>query len=112
MTRENFVKISQPLMERLQRPVGRVLRDAELEPDQVAMSSRRGARLECRSFETSFVSSSTRNRCVLTTGRSRGPWCAVQAALIENDVAVDDMVMTDVCPFTLGVETARGLVLV
>ncbi len=32
---------------------------------------------------------------------------AVQAALIENDVAVDDMVMTDVCPFTLGVETAR-----
>jgi hypothetical protein len=26
----------------------------------------------------------------------------IQAALIGQDAAVDDMVMTDVCPFTLG----------
>lgn len=32
---------------------------------------------------------------------------AVQAALLQNDVAVSDMVMTDVCPFTLGVEIAK-----
>ena len=32
---------------------------------------------------------------------------AVQAALIGDDKAVDDMVMTDVCPFTLGVEIAK-----
>jgi molecular chaperone HscC len=34
---------------------------------------------------------------------------AVQAALIANDRAVDDLVMTDVCPFTLGVDTAKKL---
>ena len=31
----------------------------------------------------------------------------VQAALIRDDRAVDDMVMTDVCPFTLGVEVVK-----
>lgn len=36
-----------------------------------------------------------------------GLGAAVQAALIGDDAAVDDMVMTDVCPFTLGVETAK-----
>jgi hypothetical protein len=34
---------------------------------------------------------------------------AMQAALIEQNAAVDDMVMTDVCPFTLGVDTAKEL---
>jgi molecular chaperone HscC len=32
---------------------------------------------------------------------------AVQAALLADDAAVDDMVMTDVCPFTLGVEIVK-----
>ena len=32
---------------------------------------------------------------------------AVQAALIEDNEAVSDMVMTDVCPFTLGVEVVK-----
>lgn len=32
---------------------------------------------------------------------------SVQAALINDDKAVDDMVMTDVCPFTLGVEVVK-----
>ncbi len=32
---------------------------------------------------------------------------AVQAALIAEDRAVDDMVMTDVCPHTLGVEVSK-----
>ncbi len=34
---------------------------------------------------------------------------AVQAALIDRDVAVNDVVMTDVCPFTMGVEIAKDL---
>ena len=32
---------------------------------------------------------------------------AVQAALIADDQAVDDLVMTDVCPFTLGIDTVK-----
>lgn len=34
---------------------------------------------------------------------------AVQAALIADNRAVDDMVMTDVCPHTLGIDTAKEL---
>ena len=36
-----------------------------------------------------------------------GMGAAVQAALIADDKAVDDMVMTDVCPFTLGIDVSK-----
>jgi molecular chaperone HscC len=34
---------------------------------------------------------------------------AVQAGLIDDDAAVNDLVVTDVCPFTLGVEISKDL---
>ncbi len=108
VTRENFVKISQPLMERLQRPVGRVLRDAELEPDQVGDVILVGGATRMpivRDFVREFFHKEP--LCTHNPDEVVALGAAVQAALIENDVAVDDMVMTDVCPFTLGVETAR-----
>lgn len=108
VTRENFVKISQPLMERLQRPVGRVLRDAELEPDQVGDVILVGGATRMpivRDFVREFFHKEP--LCTHNPDEVVALGAAVQAALMENDVAVDDMVMTDVCPFTLGVETAR-----
>lgn len=45
--------------------------------------------------------------CTFNPDEVVGLGAAVQAALIADDAAVDDMVMTDVCPFTLGVETAK-----
>ena len=34
---------------------------------------------------------------------------AIQAALIQDDAAVEDLVLTDVCPFTLGVEVSKEI---
>jgi molecular chaperone HscC len=109
-TREQFLTVSAPLLRRLLSPVGRVLRDAELRPQDVS--------------EIVLVGGATRSPVVsewVAREFGRAPLCrfnpdhvvalgaAVQAALIGDDEAVADMVMTDVCPFTLGIEIMRTL---
>lgn len=108
--REDLAVCCEPLLHRLASPVGRVLRDAELRPQDVT--------------EVVLVGGATRAPLVAdwvreTFGREplRGfdpdhvvaLGAAVQAALIRDDAAVSDMVMTDVCPFTLGVDVMRML---
>ena len=108
MTRENFAKVSTRLIDRLKKPIGKVLRDADCMPQEID--------------DVIFVGGATRmqivNECVaeyfkkpplssINPDEVVGLGAAIQAALISDDAAVDDMVMTDVCPFTLGVETAK-----
>jgi molecular chaperone HscC len=110
ITRADFAEASQGLLHRLASPVGRVLRDAELRPGDVS--------------EIVLVGGATRAPIVVDWVRDmfgRAPLsrfnpdqvvalgAAVQAALIADDAAVSDMVMTDVCPFSLGVEIMREL---
>jgi len=106
--REDFGRLVEPLMTRLKQPVMKALRDGQLTPVDVD--------------EVILVGGATRMRAVHDFVRQtlhKEPLCrfnpdevvalgaAVQAALITNDRAVDDLVMTDVCPFTLGVDTAK-----
>ena len=106
--RTDFAKLCEPLMQRIAGPVARALRDAELNPDDID--------------EVILVGGATRMpvlRDYVTTYFGKPPimrhspdevvalGAAVQAALIQQDAAVDDMVMTDVCPFTLGVEVVK-----
>ena len=108
VTREQFSKISESLRERLKGPIGKTLRDADCKPEDVD--------------EVIFVGGATRMPIVNDLVREylgKEPLAtfdpdevvalgaSVQAALIADDRAVDDMVMTDVCPFTLGVDTAK-----
>lgn len=108
ISRDEFAQVSMELIERLRKPIGKALRDADTSPDEVD--------------DVILVGGATRMPIVRDTIRElfgRDPLCtfnpdevvglgaAVQAALMTSDAAVDDMVMTDVCPFTLGVETAK-----
>jgi molecular chaperone HscC len=108
VTDEQFAKICKPLMERISKPVYKVLRDGELSPEDI--------------HDIILVGGATRMRVVnqyVEEMFARKPLvkydpdvvvalgAAVQSALINDDRAVDDMVMTDVCPFTLGVEVAK-----
>lgn len=111
-----FAEASAPLLERLARPTRRALRDANLLPGAVD--------------EVILVGGATRTRAVVDLVRElfdRAPsqsetggapvhpdhavalGAAVQAALVADDAAVDDLVMTDVCPHTLGVEIVKEL---
>jgi molecular chaperone HscC len=108
LTRGDFAALVEPLIQRLARPISKAVRDARCEPDEFS--------------DVILVGGATRMlpvRAFVTRLFGREPLCrhnpdevvalgaAVQAALIADDAAVDDMVMTDVCPFTLGVEVVK-----
>ncbi|REJ88465.1 MAG: molecular chaperone HscC [Planctomycetota bacterium] len=106
--RSTFEKVVKPLIDRLKAPVGKALRDGDCSPEEVD--------------EVILVGGATRMPLVSSFAREflkADPLCSfnpdevvalgagIQAALIMDDAAVEDMVMTDVCPFTLGIETVK-----
>lgn len=108
LTRESFGKICGKLVERLKGPIAKALRDGERDPNDID--------------DIILVGGSTRmvllNQLVqefferepqmdFNPDEVVALGAAVQAALIADDRAVEDMVMTDVCPFTLGVEVVK-----
>jgi molecular chaperone HscC len=107
VTRGEMEEIWVGLLERIRAPISRTLRDARLRTDQVD--------------EVLLVGGATRMPCVVRLAaqlfgrlplRSLPPdeavvlGAAVQAALKQGDASLEDMVVTDIAPFTLGIETA------
>ena len=99
-----------PLLERMRVPILRALRDASLGPEKID--------------EVLLVGGSTRMPCVarlaaqifgklplrkLPPDEAIAMGAAVQAALKGGDKAIDDVVVTDVAPFTMGIETSTKL---
>lgn len=108
ITRDDLMKMSDPLVKRLAQPMSRALRDAEIAPDSVSEVVLVGGATRSdavRRFVQEFFSVEAQAKHNPDEVVALG--AAVQAALIEDDAAVDDMVMTDICPFTLGVEVAK-----
>jgi molecular chaperone HscC len=108
LSRDEFSRIVDPIVKRLARPIGKAIRDSQLQPEDFQ--------------EVILVGGATRMSPVREFVKKyfgRAPVCthdpdevvalgaAVQAALIGDDIAVADMVMTDICPFTLGVEVCK-----
>ena len=102
---ERFEKLCEPLIERLREPVLRALRDGGIHADKLQ--------------EIVLVGGATRMPIVRRAvarmfGRFPGVGpnpdeavalgAAVQAGLKARDVALKEVVMTDVCPYTLGVD--------
>ena len=102
---ERFEKLCEPLLERLREPVLRALRDGGIHADKLQ--------------EIVLVGGATRMPVVRRAvarmfGRfpGMGPnpdeaialGAAVQAGLKARDAALKEVVMTDVCPYTLGVD--------
>ncbi len=111
ISREQFAALVEPLLERIERPVRRVLADAGKQPGDVhdvilvggATRMPLVAALARRIFEGREPISQLDPDHVVALG------AAVQAALTDRDESVADLVMTDVCPFTMGVEISRRL---
>lgn len=104
ITRERFEQASAELVARLRRPIERALLDARLEPNELS--------------EVVLVGGATRMPLVRQTVarlfqrlplRTINPdetivrGAAIQAALVARDAALDEVVLTDVMPFSLGV---------
>ncbi|HEY4293723.1 molecular chaperone HscC [Luteibacter sp.] len=101
-------KLAQPLLNRLWRPIERAMRDARIRAadlDNIVLAG--GATrmpiirvLATRMFGR-FPAVGHNPDEVVALG------AAVQAGLKMKDKALDEMVMTDVCPYTLGTEVVR-----
>lgn len=105
-----FAKAMKPLLERIAGPTAKAIRDAEYSVDQIDDVILVGGATRMpvlREYVQDYL-----KKIPLTEhdpDQVVALGAAIQSALIANDRAVDDMVMTDVCPFTLGVDSAREL---
>ncbi|QWT19060.1 molecular chaperone HscC [Bacillus sp. NP157] len=107
---ESFEKLAQPLLNRLWRPIERALRDARIRAadlDNVVLAGGATRMPMIRALATRmfgrFPAVGLNPDEVVALG------AAVQAGLKMKDQALNETVMTDVCPYTLGTEVARRL---
>lgn len=108
LDRESFSKICKTLIDQLRDPIGKVLRDGECDPadiDDIILVG--GATRMVLMDELVQEWFKKPPQTVLNPDEVVALGAAVQAALIQDDRAVEDMVMTDVCPFSLGVEIVK-----
>jgi molecular chaperone HscC len=109
LTRDAFEELSAPLVARLRAPVERALRDARLVPEEISHLVLAGGatrmplfrRLAARLFQRLPIATLNPDEVVALGA-------AVQAGLAMRDAALEDRVMTDVAPFTMGIETAHA----
>jgi molecular chaperone HscC len=107
---EAFEKLAEPLLNRLWRPIERALRDARIRAadlDNVVLAGGATRMPMIRALATRmfgrFPAVGLNPDEVVALG------AAVQAGLKMKDKALDETVMTDVCPYTLGTEVTRTL---
>lgn len=105
---ERFASLCDPLLQRLRVPVERALRDARIRSSDLYEIVLAGGatrmpivrKLVTRMFGR-FPASALNPDEVVALG------VAVQAGLKMDDAALEEIVMTDVCPYTLGIKTAQ-----
>lgn len=108
VTADEFAKLCDPLLQRIRTPVERALRDARIrapELNEVVLAG--GAtrkplirKLVARMFGRLPASHLNPDEIVALGA-------AVQAGLLASDSALKEIVMTDVCPYTLGMEVVE-----
>ncbi len=106
----HFEELCEGLIERLRKPVERALRGARLGWDQIDDVLMVGGATRMpiiRRFVADLLGRAPQAKLDPDLVVAYG--AAVQVALIADNKAVGDLVMTDVCPFTLGIEVTKEL---
>lgn len=109
LTAAEFARLSEPLLERLRRPVARALADSRIRPDALSHVVLAGGatrmplvrREAARLFGRLPLQRLNPDEVV-----ARG--AAVQAGLKMRSAGLAEMVLTDVAPYTLGIEVSEG----
>ncbi len=108
ITRAQLGERARDLLDRLARPLERALRDGRVGPEDVDQVLLVGG-----ATRMPLVADFVRERlgreplCTLDPDEVVCLGAAVQAGMIVDDAALEDVVLTDVCPFTLGVEIVK-----
>ncbi|WP_444938655.1 Hsp70 family protein [Microbulbifer sp. JMSA002] len=102
-TPEWFEKLSTPLLLRAKRPIERAMRDADLPPAKIDEVVLVGGSTRLALFRSMVGRMFGRlPSCHLDPDTVVAMGAAIQAGLKEKNSALDDIVLTDVCPYTLG----------
>ncbi len=101
--RDTFDRLVQPLLERMRRPIEKALRDARLRPQELdAVVLVGGAtRMPVVQNEIGTLLGII-PRAAIHPDEAIALGAAIQSALIERNADLSEVVVTDVCPFTLG----------
>ena len=105
---DRFLHLSEPLMQRMRTPLERAMRDARLRPDQlneiilVGGASRMPlvSKLIARMFGRLPLRHVNPDEAI-----ARG--ACVAAGLKSRNAKLEEIILTDVCPYTLGIEVAQ-----
>lgn len=106
--RKRFEKLCQPLMLKLRKPIERALRDADLMVDEIDAIILIGGATRMPIIK-STVSKMFGKLPFLTIHPDEAValGTAVQVALKERNEAVQELILTDVCPFSLGTAISK-----
>ena len=110
LSRDKFDELTQDLTQRMKVPLQRAIGDANLkvsEIDRIVLVGGATRMLPVRNLITRLFKRFPEHALDPDTVVALG--AAVQAGLLARDAALDDVVMTDVCPFTLGFETSQRI---
>lgn len=99
-----FEEVSEKLLQRIKQPITRVLSDADLPASSITGVILVGGATRMQPFRT-LVSRLFKHipRSDYHPDEAIAKGCAIQAGLAGKDDAVSEIIMTDVCPYTLGV---------
>jgi len=101
-----FAKITVPLLIRVKQPVEKALRDANLSPGEIDEIVLVGGATRMKIFRNNISRMFGRlPSCNLDPDLVVAMGASVQAGLMDKHEALNDIVLTDVCPYTLGTET-------
>jgi molecular chaperone HscC len=104
--KEDFIQLAEPLLQRIQRPIETALRDAKLKPSEMDEVILVGGATRMQFFRSMIAKMFRRLPAAnLDPDLVVAMGAAIQAGLKARDAALDDVVLTDVCPYSLGVGT-------
>ncbi|MDQ0233151.1 molecular chaperone HscC [Metabacillus malikii] len=105
-----FERISRDLIIKLRNPIERALRDASLSVDDIDAVILIGGATKMPIIKTIVSKMFGRlPHSTINPDEAVGLGAAVQVALKERNEALKEMILTDVCPYTLGTEVSKPI---
>ncbi|HZT88336.1 MAG TPA: molecular chaperone HscC [Stellaceae bacterium] len=108
LSRDEFAELSEPLLKRIRQPIERALRDAQIHPEELSHVVLAGGATRMPVFRRTIARLFRRLPAqTINPEEVVALGAAAQAGLKMQDAALNEVVLTDVAPFTLGVEVCE-----
>ncbi len=110
ISRSDFENIVERLIFRLCHPIERALRDASMHPEEINSIILVGGATRMPMVKSAVVKILKQFPCTnINPDEAIALGAAVQAALIEKNEFLQEVIMTDVCPYTLGTSFSKNI---